>query len=962
MTRLQDHILELLTEFDEICHNVGVRYSLVDKTLLYAESGKGLRGYEVDVAMAYQDYRLFQEAVERRNAPNRFIESLTNNPDMPGWYFRYVDTSSTLFSYDYAHARHVHGLGINIHIPRKVDSSLRSLGLRFIEQGMKSGIHFSYKRFQIGRPYNPLALLAVRFMRVSWGPNGIPDSLAAAFERSALDDVEGASLLSLPEAPIAMLPKGFLSETGKVTLGGFRFDASELASSYLAERFFPAKGNPLADVAAQLIGSVRQSLPFGLVRDASDLDTASDDWRLANPLFRNVDNLNIYTSEVPYGEFMPEMYDLLHDQGFWRARESWLRNWVMSLGWRLYLQRRRWDTMLFVAERYRLWEMYAPYKDAIEKLFDAGCYDVLWLYLENYRRQVDKYLKKGYPVVCARWLWELSAFLQEVNGDLQQAQELYTALANDKLGEIHGPEADAFLAAHHATGNEAVSKLAAIADTLSGQSSAAVLIIDQADATGSMAAFLAYCLRSSEWAGYRFAYTVSSLEEAVHITDIAGDQAGRVRFVVRDCFEFGACLEEAALVVTTEMLPVSFVKRAGQHVVFAPNPSFMFFESYRARQLLQDIVPTLAKVDVLVLPDQALEEALTPWLPKGCSHQPCVLRCEYPSLPLSTGGNETFAAHTRLAISLMNRVNWNMWNSFEDVREFARTTASAINCLSREVRVRIPQSAYEAFLTVDEPADGVTVGAFQGLLESIGEAPLLITDNLMDLAMACHAKVPTIYITASEKTTELLQDYALPRVSIARTMDEALRRAAALLSEGLPTPAHTEAVTGNAAGIIADTALGLLSTATETALPAAADEAILEAVDAKSTPADLLVLEWEDTDDFHAFLPHAAELASTVLLLEKHEHLLLDSDIEALRNARLCMVGNTFGFVDGELVDEMRCEREWRRLFDTERFDVAIVPSQLEGALGVLIGSVPATEVVSYRALAELTRCATRSA
>ena len=116
MNPVQERAILLLKELDEICENSGLKYCLAEKTLYQAMKTQKFDAdsYIVDVLMPASDAARLVKAVDFGKYKDREIESWENNPDMPGLYLRYVDSSTTFI--DTSHEPRYKKLGVFIQI------------------------------------------------------------------------------------------------------------------------------------------------------------------------------------------------------------------------------------------------------------------------------------------------------------------------------------------------------------------------------------------------------------------------------------------------------------------------------------------------------------------------------------------------------------------------------------------------------------------------------------------------------------------------------------------------------------------------------------------------------------------------------------------------------------------------------------------------------------------------------
>ncbi|MDO4869044.1 MAG: hypothetical protein Q4A65_01945 [Bacillota bacterium] len=99
MLRVQERVVALLAEIDEICRGKQIEYSLTENTANMAAHAGGFTNneYLAEIVMKPADYVRFSDAVKASAPKDRVLEDLSNDPEMDGFFGRYVDTSTTLW-------------------------------------------------------------------------------------------------------------------------------------------------------------------------------------------------------------------------------------------------------------------------------------------------------------------------------------------------------------------------------------------------------------------------------------------------------------------------------------------------------------------------------------------------------------------------------------------------------------------------------------------------------------------------------------------------------------------------------------------------------------------------------------------------------------------------------------------------------------------------------------------------
>lgn len=380
MTDLQRRLLDLLREFDALCTKANCLYTLIDNSLLLVMNEKKIAGSEIDIAMMFEDYCKFSEEFERLQPENRAVESIEINSKMPGWYFRYVDTSTTYLAIDYANVRKMHCIGLNIHIVRKKTYlSPYDLYLSFCEKGLMRSVE---KNQLLDRKYSGNGLFAkqwVKFLRGWMGTNVFSKYFSTKFPKLALQKANKKGKLVLSRNWIVDTPKDFLSEVIDVSWHLDSIKVSRKYSDYLRNR-------------------------YGLR------------WNTAKPEYRKQDFNNIASVKVPFRECQNELRSYFDNDEYWRTRRYFLKNSRGKVRKELELRRQR-QQYYEVARNYGLdWKKFYPLKHEIQQLWQNEQYDELWIVLKRYRNHVEEYAGLGIAFVVDEDIWNITVSLFEMNG------------------------------------------------------------------------------------------------------------------------------------------------------------------------------------------------------------------------------------------------------------------------------------------------------------------------------------------------------------------------------------------------------------------------------------------------------------------------------------------------------------------------------------------------------------------
>lgn len=136
--KLQRKQLEILLEFDRVCNEMGLNYSISSGTLLGAIRHKGFIPWDddVDVVMLREDYEKFLEEGKRYLPKNYFIQTYENDKNYPHNFAKIVDISTTLREGYTSNIDMINGIFIDIFpidrvssnkIIRRIDNLLLSI-------------------------------------------------------------------------------------------------------------------------------------------------------------------------------------------------------------------------------------------------------------------------------------------------------------------------------------------------------------------------------------------------------------------------------------------------------------------------------------------------------------------------------------------------------------------------------------------------------------------------------------------------------------------------------------------------------------------------------------------------------------------------------------------------------------------------------------------------------------------
>ena len=109
--------IDLLREIKDVCGKADIRYYISGELARFERRHQECEDYFVNgcIAVFAEDVKLLTQLLEQ--IPDRKVESLANNSSFPGFYARYMDTSTTLISIsEAAYTYDTNSVGINIEI------------------------------------------------------------------------------------------------------------------------------------------------------------------------------------------------------------------------------------------------------------------------------------------------------------------------------------------------------------------------------------------------------------------------------------------------------------------------------------------------------------------------------------------------------------------------------------------------------------------------------------------------------------------------------------------------------------------------------------------------------------------------------------------------------------------------------------------------------------------------------
>lgn len=107
---LQDHIYEILKEFDRVCRKYDIHYSMEGGTLLGAVKFKDYVPWDddIDVVMKRDQYEKFLAVAPAELDDRFFLQSYHNVPEFPLNYAKLCLNGTEIYDYDYSKLKQMH--------------------------------------------------------------------------------------------------------------------------------------------------------------------------------------------------------------------------------------------------------------------------------------------------------------------------------------------------------------------------------------------------------------------------------------------------------------------------------------------------------------------------------------------------------------------------------------------------------------------------------------------------------------------------------------------------------------------------------------------------------------------------------------------------------------------------------------------------------------------------------------
>lgn len=368
MTPQQNRLCELMLEFHTLCEKNGIPYYLVGPQLLHAAQDQKFYGYEIDVAMFWEDWMKIVPLIQENGA--RETESVLDRGNLPCCYFRYVDRNTLLLDLDRYGMLTKPGIGIHIHIIRNIRKKERLLS--FLETGMEDSL---LRRFSFARA-------AVGIMRTFMGRSGFAKLMMSLLKMNSAraSALEDAAKLHEPGSIRCVFRPDDWTKRSVVTLAGMKLYTVKGYKKYLIQRYGKGWAKRKTDA----------------VKEGSRC------------IFSPILPYKAYLTEIKNKNLITK--DFLKRTRRYRQKYEKFQKMKKAerLGWE--------KSIFFSSERFRLWKKYMPLKEQILSLYQAGRLDEVELMLTDYLTALNKYLKLNMVVCFDRDLLNVIMGLYKVYG------------------------------------------------------------------------------------------------------------------------------------------------------------------------------------------------------------------------------------------------------------------------------------------------------------------------------------------------------------------------------------------------------------------------------------------------------------------------------------------------------------------------------------------------------------------
>ena len=349
--------VSLLKEIDTICKLQRLNYYVVDDALklmlLDHTIENNLR--EVSVVMLKPDFDLFREYIEKQGIANRSIEGIDNNPNMPGYYYRYVATNTLFLNLSHINAFKNFGYCITIYVPMDDDiQPNESKKIRFYDRKMRANITNVYYSEK-----NRKQVKNARVTRRLMGDNMYTRNINRLLCNYGLKDSNNSSYIQFLVGTKRIFPKGTFGAPQTIEYKGHKFYTVGDLEGYFESRY-------KSELSKEVLRPIRKiGYDFYChtgVANKEFMDTLKKEKLFGAVFFDNRQKHLSLTKEY-------KVYDMPKKD----CINIWRRN----------------------GERFKLWKYYIPHKEEIINMYNKGEFELLEEYLRYYIKDLLFYRKKN---------------------------------------------------------------------------------------------------------------------------------------------------------------------------------------------------------------------------------------------------------------------------------------------------------------------------------------------------------------------------------------------------------------------------------------------------------------------------------------------------------------------------------------------------------------------------------------
>lgn len=376
MKDIQNVLLTLLKEFDEICKKNNIEYMLGGRTALSAYECGGFsdNAHDLFVLVRSKDAKRLKKAVLAQITEDRFLESMESNHSFPGIHMFY-GSKRTLDLDTSSWGNYTnHGIHLTIEFlrPKNKFGKLRQL----IEYAWEMSIMTSYSFHRFSAPF------IYRFILAKGDPSK-GEVVHIYGKRSPVTISSGKALAS-----------------GSVDFEGFEV--------------------PIANDTAGFLSRLFKSGSEGVLDIMGKYDTES----------------RLIDAGITYEEFRwqasKDNVDIDH---IWNLRSTFIRKYRRVALINLKI-RKAWNHMFLCGDRYALWNIYAPQKDELIRLFSECRYEELKSRFALYRELADKYLKSNLGLCFDKEIFDIFCETLKMNGEGAYVEKLKNCVPSRHLKPI----------------------------------------------------------------------------------------------------------------------------------------------------------------------------------------------------------------------------------------------------------------------------------------------------------------------------------------------------------------------------------------------------------------------------------------------------------------------------------------------------------------------------------------------